>query len=1062
MRKFLIKFYSTVMTLFVVFIIGFTSVDVYADSNEEESVALQQVTITGTVVDEEGFPMPGVNVIVKGTVLGTFTDAGGKYTLSVPNGDVVLEFTFIGYAAQEVKLGGRTVVDVSMKPESTALEEIVVVGYATQKKETLTGAISSVKTEELLVSPNASVANSLAGKISGLSSVQSSGQPGAEDPRIFIRGVGSLTEGGASPLILVDGVERSFFQMDPNEIDNITVLKDASATAVFGVRGANGVVLVTTKRGSEKGKAKISINSSAGFQMPTRTLEMTDSYTYAKLYNEQEMNDDRAVVFDDYVLERFRLNDEPVMYPNIKWRDYMTKKTALQTQHNLNVSGGTDRTRYFISMGYLHQDGLFRDFGQKDLGYKYNRYNYRTNLDLDITKSTLLKIGIGGIVGDREEPTDTDLWMRINRSQPFSSAGVIDGKPVVTQERYPSIKMENPIARYYGCGNIKRVSNTMNLDLHVVQKLDFLTKGLSVEVKGAYNTDYNFIKTRKGGMEIYTPYYESELDGSGLGLTDPGFNKNIVYLISGTNSKPGYNESYGRGRNWYFEASTRYKRKFSGKHNVGVLLLYNQNKKYYPAQLPYLPAAYVGLVGRVTYDYKSRYLAEFNIGYNGSENFAPDKRFGTFPALSLGYILSEEKFMKRQKVFDLLKLRASVGLVGNDNMQSNRYLYLPDSYDVDKSAKENSWKTNKWGYNFGYDNNVLIKGSVENRLGNPDVTWETALKQNYGIDMNLLGDRLKMKAEYFQEDRKDILIARQTIPGLTALTNRLLPVVNMGKVKNRGYEIELDWNDAVGDDFHYTANFNMSYSKNKIIFKDEIEPNEPYLWRTGQPVGSIFGYVTEGFYSAEDFTDESFSKLKENMPVPQAPVKPGDVKYRDLNSDCVIDPDDQMKIGYPTRPNYVFGLNVGADYKGFFFSMNWTGAAERSLVLADDFRKPFCGEARGLMQHQVDHRWTQETEGIAKYPRFSVNSANHNYMTSTMWIKNGAYLKLKNLTFGYNFTGYSFFQTLGISQLGLKFIAYNLLTFDHFKIMDPESNPNHYGDTYPVVKIFNLGVNLTF
>lgn len=1019
-----------------------------------------QVNVSGKVLDELNEPVIGAAVQVKGTSVGTITDLDGGFQVSVNDlKKAVLIVSYLGYEPKEVPLNGRKTVEVILAESSTQLEEVTVVAYGVQKKETLTGAIASVETDDLIQSPNASVANSLAGKITGLSSVQTSGQPGAEDPKLFVRGIGSLTEGGASPLVLVDGVERSFFQMDPNEIESLTVLKDASATAVFGVRGANGVILVTTRRGKE-GKAKISVNSSVGVQMPTRMLQMADSYTYAMTYNELQRNDGRKETFDAYSLERFRLGDEPILYPNINWRKYMTNNAAIQTQHNMNISGGTDRVRYFISLGYLYQDGLFKDFGQENLGYKYNRYNYRANLDLDLSKSTTLKIGIGGIVGNRIEPTNnSSMWKNINWSQPFASAGIIDGHVVTTSPRYQDIKMSDPISQYYGRGYSNSVSNTMNLDIHLVQKLDFLTKGLSVEVKGAYNTDYTFTKKRKGEVEQYTAYYQSELENPGMAFDDPAFNKNLVYMISGKNTKLGYEEAVGRGRDWYFEASVRYNRKF-GNHNVGALLLYNQNKEYYPSQWAYIPTAYVGLVGRVTYDYKSRYLAEFNIGYNGSENFAPEKRFGTFPAFSLGYILTEEGFMKNQKVFDFLKLRASIGLVGNDNMSSNRYLYLPDSYKVDQlGGVDSSWKNYKWGYNFGLNNSTPLKGAVESRLGNPNVTWETALKQNYGIDANFLDNRLKVKVDIFRENRKDILIARGTVPGMTALTKSLLPVVNMGKVKNRGYEVEVGWADRVNENLDYYINANVSHSENKIIFQDEVEPNEPYLWRTGQQVGAVFGYVAEGFYSENDFVD---GKLKEGFPKPQANVKPGDVKYQDLNMDGVIDPDDQKKIGFSENPNYTFGLNMGINYKGFFFSMNWTGAAERSLVLADHFRRPFNGESRGLMQYHVDNRWTPETAETATQPRFSFSSDSHNYMQSTLWVKDGSYLKLKNLSVGYNFTGYPALKKIGISQLGVKFTAYNLLTIDGFDIMDPESNPDYYGDTYPVVKIFNLGLNLTF
>lgn len=1039
------------------------------------STGFAQTTVKGNVSDDAG-PIIGGSVIVKGTTTGVITDFDGNFTITVPDAkNSILQFSYMGYETQEVKVNGRKFIKVSLSESSNLIEEVTIVAYGVQKKETLTGAVSSVKTEDLLVSPNASVANSLAGKMTGLSSVQSSGAPGAEDPAIYIRGVGSLTEGGAQPLILVDGVERSFFQMDPNEIENITVLKDASATAVFGVRGANGVILVTTRRGKE-GKAKISVNSSIGLQTPTRTLEMADSYTYATLYNELQENDGRAAEFSPYDIERFKLGDQPIMYPNIRWRDYLMNKAALQTQHNMNISGGTDRMKYFVSVGYLFQNGLFKNLGIKDEGYKYNRYNYRANIDMDITKTTTLKLGIGGVVGDRHTPAfEDEIWRNINWSQPFASPGIIDDCYVSTQPRWSNVILNDPISRYYKRGYKRNVSNTMNLDLHLVQKLDFLTKGLSVEVKGAYNTTYNFAKSRSRAAtkrEEAIPYYKSEVDGSNLRPGDPGFDDEIIYRYSGTESKPEYGESTGRGRNWYFEASVRYNRKF-GNHNVGGLFLYNQSKKYYPKSFSYVPAAYIGFVGRLTYDYKSRYMAEFNIGYNGSENFAPDKRFGTFPAVSLGYIMSEEKFMKNQNVFDFLKFRASVGLVGNDNMNNNRFLYLPDGYNVNLHGTipgSGNWKAPAYGYYFGFNKDLFLGGgALEKKLGNRNVTWETALKQNYGVDMNFLNNRLKVKAEYFLEKRKDILISRETIPAIVGLNSKFLPAVNMGKVKNQGYEIEISWNDKIGDDFTYFVNGNVSYAKNKIEFQDEVEPNEPYLWRTGKQVGAIFGFEFDRFYTEDDFNisiDDHGKKkyeLKEGFDKPLTPVYPGDAKYKDLNNDNEITPDDQHQIGFSNRPNYTFGLNLGFEYKNFFFSMNWLGTAERSMQLSEEFRKPFNGESRGLMQFHADNHWTPETAATATQPRFSKNSNDNNYKyNSTLWTVDASYLKLKNVTIGYNFRNKAALKKLGINQLGIKFTAYNPLCFDHFNIMDPESNPNHYGDTYPVVKIYNLGVNLSF
>ncbi len=1033
--------------------------------------AWAQVPVTGTVTDESGLEVIGANVKEKGTSNGAITDVNGTFRLQVNNPQkAVLQVSFIGYETQEVRLNGQKNISIVLKEIANELQEVTVVAYGTQKKETLTGAISALNNEALVRSPNASVANTLAGQITGLSSVQTSGQPGKEDPRVFIRGVGSLTEGASSPLILVDGVERSFFQMDPNEIETVTVLKDASATAVFGVRGANGVILVTTRRGKE-GKAKISVNSSVGMQMPTRMLEMADSYTYATLRNEIITNDkpnasEEDMVFDKYAIERFRLNDEPLLYPSIDWRRFLLKRASVQTQHNVNISGGTKDVRYFVSLGFLFQNGLLKQFKGLDYdnNYKYKRYNYRANLDFNATKTTTLKIGIGGIVGNRNEPIIGDavnsIWTLINQTTPFSSPGVIDGQLIVTPEErfHNKINLGNSaLPKVYGTGYSTAIQNTMNLDLLLNQKLDFITQGLSMEVKGAYNTGYGFTKQRKGEVEQHLPFYRSSLENPALGYDSPDFNKEVVYKIKGANRNLQYDEHTSRSRNWYLEASLRYKRKWSS-HNVGGLLLYNQSKKYYPSQWVGVPSAYVGFVGRLTYDYKSRYMAEFNFGYNGSENFAPGKRFGAFPAGSVGYILSEEAFMKKQKVVDYLKLRASVGLVGNDNLGSNRFLFLPDSYDVNLGGVD-GWNNNKHGFNFGYNSKALILGALEKRLGNPGVTWETALKQNYGVDAHFLKSRLKLSLDYFREERKDILINRKTIPLLTGLTAGVLPAVNMGKVKNQGYEIEVKWNDKIRE-VGYHINGNVSYSKNKIVFQDEVEPNEPYMWRTGHPVGTLFGYVADGFYGEKDFRQDG--SLIDGLPDPGVPVKPGDVKYRDLNNDEKITSDDQTVIGHPIRPAYTFGLNYGVNYKGFFLTMNWTATAERSLLLNGAFREPFGnGKIRGLMKFHADTRWTPETAQTANTPRFTETNAVYNMRASSLWVRDASYLKLKNMTVGYNFTDKKLLKKLGIRQLGIQLTGYNLLTFDKFDIMDPEARPDD-ADSYPIIKIYNVGINLTF
>ncbi|OUO02012.1 SusC/RagA family TonB-linked outer membrane protein [Bacteroides clarus] len=1023
----------------------------------------KSMQITGTVTDENGEPVIGATIQVKGSSSGVITDIDGRYTIVVPNENSILVVSFIGYESQEIKVNGRKGINVQLRENVQSLDEVTVVAYGVQKKATLTGAISSVGTDALLKSPSASVANSLAGQLPGVSSMQSSGQPGADDAKIFVRGVGSLTEAGATPLILVDGVERSFFQMDPNEIESINVLKDASATAVFGVRGANGVILVTTRRG-EEGKAKISVSSNVGLQMPTRLLETADSYTAASLYTEAQRNDGVAedqLAFQPYDLERFRLGDDPIMYPNVNWYDYLMNKVAIQTQHNVNVSGGTKDIRYFVSLGFLYQNGLFKKMEGLDYNnnYNYTRYNYRANLDVNLTRTTTLKFNMGGIVGNQRDPGKSgDIWKQLTWTQPFSSPGVIDGKKVMIQStRFPGIEMDNQVLdRFYGYGYDRKVSNKMNFDLNLTQKLDFITKGLSIDLKGSYNTDYSYVKTVRGHIETYTPYYKSEVDGSNLAKDDPAFDKTVVYRIAGQNMMKTYGEgNKSRARDWYAEASIRYNREF-GDHSVGALLLYNQSKKYYPKQFADVPTAYVGLVGRVTYDYKSKYMAEFNIGYNGSENFAPDKRFGTFPAGSIGYIITEEDFFPKNRFLTYLKIRGSVGLVGNDNMSSNRFLYLPDSYSINDSGWLQQSYSDKNGYIFGMTNTAYMAAARELALGNPNVTWETALKQNYGIDAYFFDDRLKLTADYFRENRRDILMLRTSIPSLISM-NGLLKPVNIGKVNNHGYEIDLKWSDRIKD-FSYYINGNISYSKNKIIFQDEVEPNEPYMWRTGNEVGARFGFVAQGFYDVDDFNADG--TLRADLPQPQGNKKPGDVKCADLNGDNVIDSDDVTKIGNPKRPAYTFGLNFGGEYKGFFASMNWTGVAQCDMLMSNAYMRPFFG-SQVLYQYMADGRWTPETAATAEYPRLSIAST-ENLATSRVWLKDASYIKLKNLTVGYNITSQRILKAIGASKLSVQFTGYNLLTFDKLKIFDPEGELTRDDNTYPIMKIFSLGVNVTF
>lgn len=1025
---------------------------------KEAEVAQQageQITVTGVVRDEAGQPLPGATLLIKGTSTGTATNVDGTFELKVPARGAVLVVTFLGYRSQELTVGSQTKFDIQMKPDGVQLEEVQVVAYGTQKKVAVTGAISNVSSKELLRSPNASIGNILAGTMSGISTVQASAQPGADDPTIFVRGTASLDDARSKPLMLVDGVERSFFRMDPNEIENVTVLKDASATAVFGVRGANGVIMVTTKRGRE-GKAQIAVSSSVGVSMMTNYPDIVGSYDHARIYTQMELGDNPNLKpeeqrFTPYVTEMFRTNADPIMFPNTNWKKYLFKDASVQTQHNVSISGGTKRVRYFVSLGYLYQDGVLKRFTESyDPNYKNNRYNYRSNLDIDVTKSTLLSVNIGGRLESVNEPIaggDGGYWRALFFAVPFASPGIVDGKLIRTiKSKYIPMEFFDGFKSYYGNGYKRSSNNVLNVDLILNQKLDMLTKGLSAEVKGSYNSVYKFIKTRSGSMEYYTPVYKSTMLDPSLPLDDPNFDHTIVYQKSGENKKLSYSEGYEKARDWYAEFSLRYDRTF-GDHAVTGLLLYNMTKYYYPRDYVDIPSGYLGLVGRVTYSFRNKYLLDLNAGYNGSENFAKGKRYGFFPAMSVGWIVSEEKFMKDWSWLDYLKLRFSYGLVGNDMLGergTNRFLYLADSY-----------VSSTGGYNFGIDTPGNFPGAAESKLGNPNVTWETAAKQNYGIDITLFKQRLNFSFDYFFEKRKDILIKQNTVPGFVAAD---LPAVNMGKVNNHGYEISVKWNESLANSLRYWAGFNVSFARNKIVYKDEVPQNESYMRETGRPTGMKFGYAFDRFFEESDFIN---GVLNPDIPVHSADVKPGDVKYKDLNEDKVIDSDDRRYFGYSDNPEYVFGLNAGVEYKGVDFSMTWTGVTNTSRLMEEDYTSPFgVGGNAPLLKYMMHDSWTPENAKHAKMPRITRANRAFNTQASDLWLRDGSYIRLKNVELGYTFQ-FKALKKIGMSNLRFYVNGFNLLTFDKVKFIDPEAKPGKYS-SYPVMKIYNAGINIRF
>lgn len=1065
----------------------------------------QAKAVKGTVVDETGEPVIGATVLVVGgsASQGTITDMDGNFSINVKPGQK-LKITYIGY--DESIVAAKEGMKVQMKTSgAVSLNTVEVVAYGVQKKVTMTGAISSVKSDDLVRTSVGSVNNVLGGQLSGVTTVQYSGEPGDDAAEIFVRG--KATWGDSQPLIQVDGVERTMADIDPNEIESVTVLKDASATAVFGVRGANGVVLITTKRGSQ-GKAKISVSTSWTALSPTKMVEQASSLEYANFYNQMSENDywqtaNLAVAngkyasleaymaekpfsksFSDAIIQKFATGSDPIRFPNTRWAEYIMKDVTLQQQHNLNISGGTDRVKYFISTGYYSQDGLFKEFGANyDFGYQYHRFNYRSNLDLKATKTTTLSFNVAGNVSNADKPYTgsgaAGLIKQIYYATPFSSPGIIDNKLVYCTTDYTD-GLKLPFVGgdgmgYYGKGFMQTNINKIQMDLVLDQKLDFITKGLSFKAKGSYNSAYTISKQGNCQVATYNPLVQYDEQGNVIYNADG--TPYIVYRQNDNDTDPSYSASQGKARDWYLEGSFNYSRVF-GKHTVNALMLYNQSKQYYysgSSSYPDVPRSYVGLVGRVTYDYANRYMAEFNIGYNGSENFAPGRRFGTFPAGSIGWIISEEKFWKPiSKIASFFKLRASWGLVGNDKTADKiRFMYLADPYITGSYGLVNNMSdwADTYGYLFGnaqsgtVQGTSSIAGAYESIKNNPDIGWEKAFKQDYGFDLYFFGDRFKTTFDYYREHRTDILVRDATVPSSIGFT---MPYTNAGETKAWGWELSLGYNDKIGKNFRFWGKLNLSYNQNEIIeMKEEPQKND-YMLAKGHRIGARSMYKFWKYYEGEQTKAEYEQTF--GTPFPQQRItnlQPGDCVYVDLDGDGKIDPNDMTRDnGYTDDPEYMAGLTLGFNYKRLTFNMQLTGAWNVSRYITDVFRQPFYCSSNttqgGLLSYHVNNTWTPgvyESQD-ALYPRATWANAEQNYENSDLWEKDAKYLRLKTVSLSYDFINPTF-KKIGMNKCEVTLSGYNLLTFTPYKWGDPETRASN-APSYPLQRTYTISLNVGF
>ena len=1028
----------------------------------------QNLRVQGTVLDEQGEAVIGAGVLIQGTLTGAITDMDGNFVLpSVPSG-ATLEVSCVGFATKEIQVTGQRLTIV-LEPDSRALDEAVVIAYGQQKKVTITGAVSAVGSDELLKAPVANVANALQGNLPGVSAVQASGMPGDDEPVIRVRGVGSLND--ATPLMLVDGVERAFSQLDPNEIESISILKDASATAVFGVRGANGVILVTTKRGAT-GKASVTATINTAVQSISQFVDFADSYTYGKMYNYTQITDalpmnqwPGTATISDYspyagkvkfgqdVMEHFRTKDMPTTFPSTDWIKYMMKPVAWQEQGNVNVSGGTEKVRYFVSAGFLNQDSLFRTFDTSNPNetFYFRRLNYRANLDIDVTKRSQINITLGGNMQNRNTMGGGEdlLFRYLPSATPYAGIGIDDqGRHVIADPMLVGDYGRDALSNYYELGYTNQSTNVLNFDIQYKLDLGFLTQGLDFKVKASYNSTYVATKNRQNGFGTGLTYVATLVDGQEVLRKE-----NVTWPI------PYSDYSYG-WRNWYAEASFNYARKF-GQHNIGALLLYNQSKQYYPEDADgnlyqSIPKGYVGLVGRVTYDYATKYLLDFNVGYNGSENFAPGKRYGLFPSVSVGWIPSSESWWEPIKpAIGYLKIRGSWGLVGNDNTNNARFLYLPGQWSFYTGSM--TWNPQERGANFGISTNWL-PAVKELTSGNENVTWETASKFNVGVDAAFIKDRLHAYVDFFWEDRKGILVSnKSTLPAVTSLPSSY---VNEGRVKNHGYEITLSWEDRIGD-FRYSISPNFAFARNQVIEMLEVTPMYDHLRKTGLPVGQRFAYDLFEFYQpgTEDRYEAQYGKP---MPDQGIDLKYGDAVYVDHTDDGTIDQNDQIPMGYTDIPEITYSLNASMHWKGLDFSMLWTGADHVNRLLNGYFRDQFGStNTTALAQWVADNSWTEDNPD-ACLPRISFDHRVHNNRDSQAWLIDSKFIRLKNVEIGYTFNKshkLHFFNYIRVYLSGQ-----NLLTFSNFDGNDPEA-PGQGRDLnmrYPMTRVINLGAQFNF
>lgn len=1003
--------------------------------------AQESIIVTGVVTDRNKEPLVGVNITVGDMVgLGTITDINGKYKIKLEPYHRLI-FSYIGFDKVEVLVKEQRVVNVTMKEaEASVIDEVVITGTGAQKKLTVTGAVTNVNVSDLKVNPTGNISNALAGNVAGVLAMQTSGQPGKNSSEFWIRGISTFGASNAA-LVLVDGFERNLDEINIEDIESFTVLKDASTTAIYGSRGANGVILITTKHG-KSGKINIDAKVETTYNTRTITPEFINGYDYASMINEARITRAQEPLYQPYEMEILRLGLDPDLYPNVNWKDVLMKDGAMTYRATVNMNGGGATARYFVSASYIDEQGMYKTDENLRKDYNTNadakRWNYRLNTDIDITKSTLLKVGVSGSLKKVNEPgLGGDIWHSIMGQTPISIPLVYSNGYIPA---YGTGNQTNPWVLATQTGYNEVWENKIQTNVTLEQKLDFITKGLSFVGRFGYDTNNkNNIKHEKWPEQWKAQRFRDE-------------NGELVFERISTEQKMRISSGASGERLEFFEAILQYDRGFK-EHHLGGTLKYNQDSKIMTVNIgddmkKSIPRRHQGLAGRVSYNWNYRYFADFNFGYSGSENFATGHQFGFFPAFSAAWNIAEEPIIKKNlKWMNMFKLRYSYGKVGNDNFGDD--VRFPYMYTIG-SGGGYQWADYNYDKNFG--------GKIYTDLASNNVTWEIATKHDIGIDLSLFNDKFTATIDYFHEQRDGIYMTRDHLPSMIGLDGKK-PKANVGSVLSEGFDGNFAYKQRLGD-INLTIRGNMTYSKNEILERDEAYNVYAYQMNEGHRVDQARGLIALGLF--KDYDDIRNSPRQDF-----GSVQPGDIKYKDVNGDGVVNDGDRVSIGATTKPNLIYGMGISAQWKGLDVNLHFQGAGKSTFFIDGPSVYAFSSGTWGnILSDLVENRWIDSsisnnpaTENPnASYPRLSYGGSGNNFRQSTYWLRNGSYLRLKTLEIGYSLPK-SMVNKIHFNSMRLFFIGTNLLTFSSFKLWDPELGSSN-GETYPLAKMFTLGLSV--